>query len=936
MNAPILEREREISAIESAAERAREGRGGLVLVRAGAGFGKTRLLTEARDRLAAGGLPTGFATAREIDRDLPFGLVRELLGPLLRDVDRSGAPAAFEGVAALARPIFEPEATGAVDLGGQLHGLYWLASNLSDGGSLALFVDDAQWADEQSARWLAHLAARVRDLSIAMIVAVRDGEPELDRAPLASLLDVADAALLEPAPLSSAAVRSLVEARLGPAATESFTESCHRVTGGNAFLATELTAALEQDGVEPTDSAVDEVVSHSPANVNRRLTRRIAREGPEAVELTEALAVLGDGTPAERVYDLAGVDHAVGAALLDRLDRRELVGSGARPGFPHPLVREAVLRRIGQSRLALLHRRAIEVCEEAGAPPERVVPHLLMADPADAEAGIATLIAAATAAEAQGAPGTARELLDRAVEIAGEDSDPALRLLHAKAHGRANSDRAASLLLAESEVHPDPWQAIVLKIDAARARYSAGAWPEAIGLLESAIGQAEGTDRELALVARSILVGILLFVPGTDRSSLKAHGIALDYPGDTPGERALLAARAAQLMMDVEGRAEDAAEIARRAWADGRLLDDEGPGGITWSFATGALAAADRYREDEELLSQVLDAARRSGSSHAFASASYCRACPRLFRGAIKESLADAEAAIAARDDGWELYYPLSLVVAARCRIELGETDEAERTLGLVSEESGALGTLMALTWNLARCDLALEANDVPRAESLLRRIESDSGGHRSPFALSDHLTSAAAVERRKGRTRQAVELLEEQLDLVRPWGAPRLIGSTLRDLALTVRGEGGLGLAEEAVSVLRDSEVRLGLGYALVARGELLREAGHKEDAERTQFEALEVAADTGSLRLEARARSELGLLGRRPRRTRRTGLDALTASEQRVARRAAYGMTNREIAQELFVSVKTVEKHLANTYPKLGIASRRELAAKLGEPSP
>lgn len=183
-------------------------------------------------------------------------------------------------------------------------------------------------------------------------------------------------------------------------------------------------------------------------------------------------------------------------------------------------------------------------------------------------------------------------------------------------------------------------------------------------------------------------------------------------------------------------------------------------------------------------------------------------------------------------------------------------------------------------------------------------------------------------------RVRRALLLLE-QLDLVRAWGDARITGDTLRRLGVIYGDERGLANTGEAVGLLRSSEVRLGLGYALASHGQLLLKNGFRQEAENSLLEGLEIAVACGSVRLESRIRDGLSAIGRRPRRVARRGPDALTASEQRVAGRAAAGMTNREIGQELFISTKTVEKHLANSYRKLGIASRRELVTALMDSS-
>jgi DNA-binding NarL/FixJ family response regulator len=154
--------------------------------------------------------------------------------------------------------------------------------------------------------------------------------------------------------------------------------------------------------------------------------------------------------------------------------------------------------------------------------------------------------------------------------------------------------------------------------------------------------------------------------------------------------------------------------------------------------------------------------------------------------------------------------------------------------------------------------------------------------------------------------------------------------------LGLVEGGKAGLGLLREAVEVLAGSEARLEHAHALVDLGAALRRANRRTEARERLREGVERAREVGAFGLAERANEEIAATGARPRRILQTGLDALTASERRVAQLAADGMTNKEIAQTLFVTIKTVEVHLSHAYRKLEISSRTQLDKDLLTPAP
>jgi DNA-binding NarL/FixJ family response regulator len=181
-------------------------------------------------------------------------------------------------------------------------------------------------------------------------------------------------------------------------------------------------------------------------------------------------------------------------------------------------------------------------------------------------------------------------------------------------------------------------------------------------------------------------------------------------------------------------------------------------------------------------------------------------------------------------------------------------------------------------------------------------------------------------------RRDEALELAREELELARAWGAPRPIGVALRVLGLAEGGDEGIETLRESVAVLEGSTARLELARSLVELGAALRRANQRSDARELLRQGLDLAVRTGALPLVVRAEQELAATGARPRRLLLSGVESLTASERRVAGFAAVGLSNKDIAQALFVTTKTVEVHLSNVYRKLGIGSRNDLPHALG----
>jgi DNA-binding CsgD family transcriptional regulator len=196
----------------------------------------------------------------------------------------------------------------------------------------------------------------------------------------------------------------------------------------------------------------------------------------------------------------------------------------------------------------------------------------------------------------------------------------------------------------------------------------------------------------------------------------------------------------------------------------------------------------------------------------------------------------------------------------------------------------------------------------------------------------SDWKAFAAPALASLDESQTAARLAREQLDIAQRVGAPGALGRSLRAAGLAIGGDEGLALLEEAVSVLERSSARLELAHALNNLGSELGRGGRRREGRDAHRRAIQLAEECGALALAESARAELHAgPGRRPR-AELTGPGALTAAEWRVCRQVAEGHTNREVAQALFVTEKTVERHLSSAYHKLGIRSRFQLPAAIG----
>ena len=318
------------------------------------------------------------ARGAELEHQLAFGVVRQLFEARVARAPQADREELLAGAAALAAPVTgAPLAPGLDPLFGALHGLHWLTVNLAARGPLLLVVDDAQWADAPSLRFLSYLAGRLAGVPAVAAVGTRVSEPGADTALLDAVLGDPHATVAHPAPLSPAAVSALVADRMGGAADGEFMAACASVTGGNPFLVVELATALAADGLAPTEASVEQVRALGPATVGRSVLARLARMDPECAQLARAVAVLGEDADLDAAAGLAGLDSASAARAADALAAAEVFRRDRRPAFAHPMVRAAIYEDILPQERAAAHLRAARAL--SGADPAVVGAHLLLA-----------------------------------------------------------------------------------------------------------------------------------------------------------------------------------------------------------------------------------------------------------------------------------------------------------------------------------------------------------------------------------------------------------------------------------------------------------------------------------------------------------------------------------------------------------------------------
>ncbi|HEU4977224.1 MAG TPA: AAA family ATPase, partial [Baekduia sp.] len=406
----LHERDTELEAVERLLDDvARHGdrqEGGVLLVEGPAGIGKSALLGAARERAGDRDLRVLTATAAALDRDFPFGLVHQLVDPVLMAAGPEDRERLLAGAAGHAEPALSPGgAPSAGDEPGHaaLHGLYWLLANLAEQQPLVLLAEDLHWADRPSLRLLEYAGRRLDGVALAVVATVRTGEPGADVELLEALAGGPRAVSLRPAPLSPAGSRAVVAEALHRNPEDAFAAACAAATGGNPLLLRAVATEAARAGLRGEAGDADRIAELGAGGVRRVAQRRLSTLGEDAAALAGAAAVLGPRARLDDLAAIAGLDGERARAAAGRLVDAELL-EAHRWGFVHPVVGEAIADGLAPTRRAALHAAAAARLRDAGARAEEVAVHLLATEPAGDPATVGTLREAARSAAAAGAP----------------------------------------------------------------------------------------------------------------------------------------------------------------------------------------------------------------------------------------------------------------------------------------------------------------------------------------------------------------------------------------------------------------------------------------------------------------------------------------------------------------------------------------------------
>ncbi|MEX2194862.1 MAG: AAA family ATPase [Thermoleophilaceae bacterium] len=930
----LLERETELEILAGAIGAAADGDGSCVVVQGPAGIGKTRLVAAAREQAARSGVRALAARGGELERDFAFGVVRRLFEPVVRE----GRDATFDGAASLAAPVLGTGKAGPLDAdpsAALLHGLYWALANAAAEEPLLVAVDDAHWADPASLRWLAYVMNRLEELPVAVLVAARTDEPEAAPAPLAMLSSGSGTRLVSPAPLTAGAVASIVRARVEKQADDEFCEACHTATAGNPFMLGALLDAVESDQVATDASGAARVEALGPESIARAILPRLARLSEEAGALAEAVAVLGVAAPLRHAAAVAGVELDAAGDAADALADAGVLTPGRPLDFVHPVVRASIHAELRPAQRTRGHRAAAELLAAEGEDEDRIAAHLLHTEAGSDPWVVEMLRSAAGGALASGAADAAVAHLRRALaEPPPAELRGALLAELGSAEARVPDPAAEKHLRQAVELLEEPLPRAAAEHELGRALMLGGRLPDAVEVLDRAIEKLGDPDAELSMTLEAELLNAARLDLST--RPLAARRVAATVTraerGGSPGERLLLANLAYETALTGHS-AERAARLAERALGNGALLEEAGPGGAPFIGAANALALCERLDLARQAFDDALDAARARGSAlgHSIASCFRSQVAYRL--GDLREAEADARGSLeVAGLHGWALGLPASLAFLIDVLIERGELEQAAAALersGLGEEIPDSV-MFTPLVDSRGRLRIAQSRLEEGIEDLLLCGRRQEEWGSPNPSVIPWRSHAAVACVR-LGRSEDATRLAREEVELARAFGAPRALGMALRAAGIAEGGDTGLALLRETVETLAGSMGRLEHARALVALGSALRRAGERAAARDPLRQGLDLARRCGAGALAEEAREELAATGARLRREALSGVDSLTPSERRVATMAAQSMSNREIAQALFVTIKTVEVHLGHTYGKLEISSRGELPEAL-----
>jgi tetratricopeptide (TPR) repeat protein len=955
----LVGRRSELALLEGALDGLESGRTPVFQVVGEPGIGKSRLMAEVAARADERQYHVFAGRAAEFEGEVPFGVFVDALDSYLGSVnpallrglgdDQMGELAAvFPALAELA------EASPAALQNERYrahHAVRAMLEVLAKRRPCLLVLDDMHWADQASLELLAHLLRRRPDAAALILVAFRPPQaPERLRAPLERAEREGACERVDLSPLAEPEATELLD----PSLDQGLRTALYRQSGGNPFYLEQLSRAAGRGFVPGGEKGPRRGVPRAVADSIQDEVGGLSERQRRALE---GAAVAGDPFPPDLAAAGAELPEAVVLEALDVLVAADLVRGGASPvefRFRHPIVRAAVYESTPTAWRIGAHRRVAAHLREHGAPTVAVAPHIERSGrPGDADA-VALLVEAAGIAAAR-APATAARWLESALRLLPEADDgsrvqilvPLARALGSSGQLEASRDTLAEVLdLLPAELGAVRGQVVAFMALVQRLLGSHG---DARATLEAALADLpQQRSTEAARLQVEIAADRYLLGEWATAHEWAERALALARETDAP-QLCAAAASLAALCCHQQGLVSEANEHVDEAGGIvDRLGDDELAPQIDAPFSLGAAELmVERYDDSVRHLERCIAISRHAGQGHMLAPATVDLSIAHIFQGRLDDASRRADEALEiAYLSGSDQLMEWAQTVRCWVSVKQGDLPEAisagEEAVRIGRGVTAGAYTIGASCW---LADALVEAGD-PEAgrRVLLDAIEAsdlsniDAGYHAAVFEV---LTRA--------------ELARGDLEAANGWadraGAAVAGLELARPRSLALRAQAAAALAQEqprrAAELALEGAERWGSGHrveALQARalaGRALIALGERDRAVTQLERARDGLEECGARRYRDQAVRELRRIGvkagRGGRRGRAdSGVEALSGREREVAELVTERLTNREIAQRLVLSEKTIERHMSRIFVKLGVSSRVEVAREMEAVAP
>jgi DNA-binding CsgD family transcriptional regulator len=863
------------------------------------------LLVAAAAEAAADGSTVLRTSGIESESPLAFAALQRLLRPVLRLAERLPAPQARS----LRRAFGKEE--GAVDrFLVFLAALSLLAEAAEEAPVLAL-VDDAHWLDDASAAALLFVARRLEAERIALLFAARDGDVRR--------FDAGEVPNLAVGELDASAAGVLLTALAGVPVPGDVLDRLVASTGGNPLALVELTSALPTGQL----SGADPLPLHLPLTegVERAFLDRVRRL-PSGAQSFLLVAAADDSGQAAIVRQAAHALNTTSEEVSAAEDSGLVSLLDGVVTMRHPLVRSAVYGAATGSQRRAAHRALANVLVSSGDVDRRAWHRAAAVEEPD-ESVVAALDQVAERASQRGGLEAASAAWERAAELTVVAGPRAARLLSAARAAWAGAQPGRARALAEAARAAADSVVVRADVDQLRAQieWNIGSGPVGHRILLQAARDVAGTDFARATVMARLAATAATF--GADSGiEIDPAEFAADPDSMPPG-----AARCSTLLLSgfthiARGNLRDAAAAFRQAFAEDVAGGDA-------DLAPNLGLAALYIGDDDVALSEYGRFVVRARAAAAPVTILYGlarRAPAEIVTGDWRTAAAgSAEALELARATGQD---PLgSLPLAWLTVLAALRGDEPEFDRCRTEFDRPTRGRDVGLTSVVSR-DVMLWARGVAAADTpdaALHYLEQITHAMVKNMSALDRIEAAA----RAGRPDQVGEWADELATLADLTGAPWAMASASHARALLADGSEAQSLFERALNAHARSPRRVDQARTELAFGEFLRRSRRRVDAREHLRTALDTFEDLGAARWATRARHELRASGETSRKRASGMAGELTPQERHVAELVRQGLSNRDVAAQLFLSPRTIDFHLRNVFTKLGVSSRAELAA-------